>query len=70
MFVRIADQDCAGIAPQHAAKIAHAGCVFVPLSAPSISTHLLLVLPKKPVNPTLELLAEALSQQAVQMEKS
>lgn len=70
MFVRIADQDCAGIAPLHAAKIAHAGCVFIPLAAPVITTHLLLVLPKKPGNPTLETLADALGQQAVQMEKT
>lgn len=70
MFARIADQDCAGIAPLHSAKIPHAGCVFVPLSAPLITTQLLLVLPRTPAGPALESLAEHLTARAAQLEKS
>ena len=70
MFARIADQDCAGIAPLHSAKIPHAGCVFIPLSAPLITTQLLLVLPKAPGGAALEALAEQLSLRAGQLDKS
>jgi DNA-binding transcriptional LysR family regulator len=42
-----------GLLPEHARKLPHAGCVFVPLASPVPSAELLLVMPKEA--PSVEL---------------
>ncbi len=64
MFAAIANGEGVGIAPLHAAKLPHAGCAFVPITAPSIVTQLMLVTTKERKNPPLEGLIGALSRQA------
>jgi DNA-binding transcriptional LysR family regulator len=64
MFAAIANGEGMGIAPIHSAKFPHAGCVFVPISTPDISTQLLLLLPKSAENTPLEALANSLTRQA------
>jgi DNA-binding transcriptional LysR family regulator len=53
MLATIAVSGGVGLIPGHARKLPHAGCVFVALAAPVVTTQLLLVLPKRP--PTLEM---------------
>lgn len=43
MLAEISTGHGVGLMPQHAAKIPHAGCVFISLSVPKITTQLLLV---------------------------
>jgi len=64
MFAGIANGEGVGIAPMHAAKIPHAGCAFIPLASPAISTQLLLLTPKDKPDPQLEALLTALQRQA------
>ena len=53
MLATIAVSGGVGLIPGHARKLPHAGCVFVSLAVPVVTTQLLLVLPKRP--PTLEM---------------
>ena len=53
MLATIATSGGVGLIPGHAKKLPHGGCVILPLAAPAITTHLLLVLPKS--SPTLEM---------------
>lgn len=69
MFAAIANGEGVGIAPIHAAKIPHAGCAFVPIVGPEITTQLLLFLPKKVDNAPLEGLAACLLRHAERIAK-
>ena len=60
MFARIANGHAAGIAPSHAAKLPHAGCVFVPISTPAVYAELYCVLPKKQKNEDADKIASAI----------
>jgi DNA-binding transcriptional LysR family regulator len=64
MFAAIANGEGVGIAPLHAAKIPHAGCAFVPIVGPEITTQLLLFLPKKSADAPMEALAACLARHA------
>lgn len=47
MLASVATNGGVGLIPAHAAKLPHPGCVIRPLSAPMITTQLLLVMPKE-----------------------
>ena len=53
-----------GLLPQHAAKLPHAGCVFVSLAPPAPSAELLLVLPRQTPGPELATLVSLIAEQA------
>ena len=50
--------------PGHAAKLPHAGCVIVKLTAPVIESELLLVLPKAPASKEMESLVALIKERA------
>ena len=56
-----------GIIPGHARKLPHAGCVFVPLASPVITTQLLLVLPKEAPTPELAGLIALITERAAEL---
>lgn len=53
MLATVATTGGVGLIPGHARKLPHAGCVFLPMAAPVITTQLLLVSQKE--KPSLEL---------------
>ncbi len=64
MLAAVATGTGVGIIPDHSRKIPHAGCVFIPLSLPVITTELLLVLPKEPPTPELASLIALIAERA------
>lgn len=67
MLAAVATRAGVGIIPAHSEKLPHAGCVFVPLAAPVITTQLLLVLPKDSPTPELASLIALLSERAAEL---
>jgi DNA-binding transcriptional LysR family regulator len=67
MLATIATNGGVGLIPGHAKKLPHAGCVFVTLAAPVITTQLLLVLPKQPPTPELAGLIALISERAAEL---
>ncbi len=55
--------------PNHASKMPHGGCVFVPLAAPVPTTELLLVLPNQEASKELITLTSLIAELAVQIAK-
>jgi DNA-binding transcriptional LysR family regulator len=53
MLAAITTGNGIGLMPQHASKIPHAGCVFISLTSPRVTTQLLLVTSKESANPQL-----------------
>jgi DNA-binding transcriptional LysR family regulator len=53
MLATIATTGGVGLIPGHARKLPHAGCVFLPMAAPVITTQLLLVSQKEKPSPEL-----------------
>jgi DNA-binding transcriptional LysR family regulator len=53
-----------GLMPGHAAKLPHAGCATVKLTAPVIESGLLLVLPKTSLSKEMESLVALLKERA------
>lgn len=64
MLAAVATGAGVGIIPGHSEKLPHAGCVFVPLAAPVITTQLLLVLPKEKPTPELASLIALIGERA------
>jgi DNA-binding transcriptional LysR family regulator len=56
--------------PEHASKMPHGGCVFVPLAAPVPTTELLLVLPKQEASRELTTLTTLIAELAAQIAKA
>jgi DNA-binding transcriptional LysR family regulator len=56
--------------PEHASKMPHGGCVFVPLAAPVPMTELLLVLPKQEASRELTTLTTLIAELAAQISKA
>lgn len=67
MLATIATSGGVGIIPGHARKLPHAGCVFVPLASPVITTQLLLVLPKEVPTPELAGLIALITERAAEL---
>lgn len=68
MFAMIAASGRVGIAPLHAAKLPHAGCVFVPLTSPSLRTEVRLLRPRRAsVDRAMEAWSRALVAQGSQV---
>lgn len=69
MLADIANGEGVGIAPLHASKIPHEGCVFIPISSPAgTSTQLLLLRKKTPGRPESEALVAILRKRAAAIE--
>jgi DNA-binding transcriptional LysR family regulator len=64
MLAAIASGEGVGIAPLHAVKIPHQGCVFIPISFPEVSSPLLVVSRKNAAGTRLAALLSALRGQA------
>jgi hypothetical protein len=60
----VAAGDGVAIAPIHAEKLPHAGCMFIALQKPEPTTELMLVLPRGDQLPELGTLAELLTARA------
>ena len=56
--------------PEHASKMPHGGCVFIPLAAPVPTTELLLVLPKQEASRELNTLTSLIAELAAQIAKA
>lgn len=69
MLGAVAAGDGIALAPRHARKVAHAGCVFVALAEPVPVAELLLVLPRGRRDAVLLQLAEALATQAKSLQE-
>ena len=67
MLAAVATGGGVGIIPGHARKLPHAGCVFVPLASPVITTQLLLVLPKETPGPELASLIALIGERAAEL---
>ena len=67
MLATIATNGGVGLIPGHAKKLPHAGCVFVTLAVPVITTQLLLVLPKQPPTPELAGLIALIAERAAEL---
>ncbi len=67
MLATVATGGGVGLIPCHAEKLPHAGCVFMNLTAPVISTRLLLVRPKQPPTPELDGLITLLTERAAEL---
>lgn len=67
MLAAVATGAGVGIIPGHARKLPHAGCVFLPLSSPVITTQLLLVLPKEAPAPELASLIALITERAAEL---
>jgi hypothetical protein len=53
-----------GLMPGHAAKLPHAGCALVKITAPVIESELFLVTPKGPASKEMESLIALLKERA------
>jgi DNA-binding transcriptional LysR family regulator len=67
MLATIATNGGVGLIPGHARKLPHGGCVILPLSAPVITTQLLLVLPKTLPTPEMAGLIALISERAAEL---
>lgn len=67
MLATIATNGGVGVIPDHARKLPHAGCIFVPLAAPAVMTELLLVLPKQAPTTELASLIALLTERAAEL---
>ncbi|QTN32138.1 LysR family transcriptional regulator [Akkermansiaceae bacterium] len=64
MLAEIGTGGGVGLMPGHAAKLPHAGCAIVQLTAPVIESELLLVLPKAPLTKEMESLIALIKERA------
>ncbi len=70
MLAAIATGGGVGIIPGHARKLPHAGCVFVPMVSPVVTTELLLATPVEPPAPELATLIALISERAAGLSDS
>jgi hypothetical protein len=64
MLAEIGTGGGVGLMPGHAAKLPHAGCALVTITAPVIKSELLLVLPKLPPGGEMETLIALIAERA------
>jgi len=65
MLAEIGTGGGVGLMPGHAAKLPHAGCALLKLTAPVIESELFLVTPRSPANKEMESLIALLKERAV-----
>jgi DNA-binding transcriptional LysR family regulator len=64
MLAEIGTGGGVGLMPGHAAKLPHAGCALVALTAPVVESELLLITPKAPAGKEMESLVALLKERA------
>lgn len=67
MLAEIGTGGGVGLMPGHAAKLPHAGCAILKLTAPVIESELLLVLPKAPLGKEMESLIALVKERAAKI---